>query len=107
MDSQPARKPAGRPGFFTKKARAKAGRPGFVESPAAGPQPIKAGPARPVSNTGRSWCFIGYTIFELEHAASMGAVYGTVMYGKLMVAMFMNEITEKSNVLRWINGDEA
>ncbi|KAF8241753.1 hypothetical protein K440DRAFT_677005 [Wilcoxina mikolae CBS 423.85] len=51
MDSQPARKPAGRPGFFTKKARAKAGRPGFVESPAAGPQPIKAGPARPVSNT--------------------------------------------------------
>jgi len=28
-----------------------AGRPGFVESLAAGPQPIKAGPARPVSNT--------------------------------------------------------
>jgi len=37
--------------LFHQKARAKAGRSGFVESPAAGPQPIKAGPARPVSNT--------------------------------------------------------
>jgi len=41
--------------LFTKKACTKAGRPGFVESPVAGPQTIKAGPARPVSNTASPW----------------------------------------------------
>jgi hypothetical protein len=51
MDSQLAQKPTSRPVFSPKKPCTKAGRPGFVESPVAGPQTIKAGPARPVSNT--------------------------------------------------------
>jgi len=36
----------------SRKARAKDGRPGFVQSPKAGPKDVRAGPARPVSNTG-------------------------------------------------------
>ena len=52
--SRPLTQPTGacrRAQASSRKARAKDGRPGFVQSPKAGPKDVRAGPARPVSNT--------------------------------------------------------
>jgi len=52
--SRPLTQPTGacrRAQASSRKARAKDGRPGFVQSPKAGSKDVRAGPARPVSNT--------------------------------------------------------
>lgn len=55
----------------------------------------------------RSLTNVDYTMFEPKYAAAMGAVYGAVMYGKMMVAMILSEVVEESGVMGRIYRDEV